>query len=120
MPEMKTIWTISVRAGNQRKDIRLETIGEEKPQDTYRRVKEKAKVIELKVLGQATVDIISHSIPFKPKGVKPHKSWRWCPYCNKWRVFNFDDYLGVNRCSICTISDHDFFVRKYNNLWDKA
>lgn len=113
----KTLWVISVRAGSQRKDIRIESLDNEITQDTYKRVKQRYLKIKEKVGGQATVEIISHTIAFKPKGTKPHKSWLWCPYCAKWRIFSPDDILGVDRCSICGISTKDFYVREYNHLW---
>ena len=114
----RTIWVISVRSGNNRRDFEFSTEEGETPQDTFRRVRSNADKISAQFIGKnVIVDIISRSVAFKPKGPKPHKSWYWCPYCNKWRVFSYDDYLGVNRCSVCGISDQDFYVRKYNNLF---
>lgn len=115
----KTIWMISVRTHDQRKDIFVKTEGAETPQDTYRRAKRLFEKIKGQAGNRATVDLISRTIAFKPKGVKPHKSWYWCPFCNQWRVFLWDDYLGVNRCNICGISDNDYWVKKYNNLWER-
>lgn len=115
----KTIWMVSVRTENQRKDITIETKGQETPQETYRRAKKLVEKIKKQVGKRATVDLISRTVAFKPKGVKPYRSWYWCPYCNQWRVFLYNDYLGVNRCNICGISDQDFYVKKYNNLWEK-
>ena len=115
----RTIWMVSVRTKNQRKDLMIETKGQETPQETYRRAKKLVEKIKKQVGKRATVDLISKTVAFKPKGVKPYRSWYWCPYCNQWRVFLYNDYLGVNRCNICGISDRDFYVRKYNNLWGK-
>lgn len=75
----------------------------------------KVKKIKEKV-PTATVDIISLNVPFKPKGESPHKNWYWCPYCNKWRPFIYNDSFGQNKCIICGISDLDFYVKKYNGL----
>lgn len=116
---IKTLWMVSVRTGGQRKDILIRTKEGETPQETYRRAKKLVEKIKKQVGKRATVDLISRTIAFKPKGVKPYRSWYWCPYCNQWRVFLYNDYLDVNRCNICGISDRDFYVRKYNNLWEK-
>ena len=115
----RTLWMVSVRTENQRKDLTIETKGQETPQETYRRAKKLVEKIKKQVGKRATVDLISKTVAFKPKGVKPYRSWYWCPYCNQWRVFLYNDYLGVNRCNICGISDQDFYVKKYNNLWEK-
>ena len=115
----RTLWMVSVRTKNQRKDLTIETEGQETPQETYRRAKKLVERIKEQVGKRATVDLISKTVAFKPKGVKPHRSWYWCPYCNQWRVFLYNDYIGVNKCNICGISDQDFYVRKYNELWRK-
>jgi len=115
----RTLWMVSVRTKNQRKDLTIETEGQETPQETYRRAKKLVEKIKEQVGKRATVDLISKTVAFKPKGVKPHRSWYWCPYCNQWRVFLYNDYIGVNKCNICGISDQDFYVRKYNELWRK-
>lgn len=115
----RTLWMVSVRTENQRKDLTIETEGQETPQETYRRAKKLVEKIKEQVGKRATVDLISKTVAFKPKGVKPHRSWYWCPYCNQWRVFLYNDYIGVNKCNICGISDQDFYVRKYNELWRK-
>lgn len=115
----RTIWMVSVRTKNQRKDLMIETKGQETPQETYRRAKKLVEKIKEQVGKRATVDLISRTVAFKPKGVKPHRSWYWCPYCNQWRVFLYNDYLGVNQCNICGISDQEFYVRKHNKLWRK-
>ena len=115
----RTLWMVSVRTENQRKDLTVETKGQETPQKTYRRAKKLVEKIKEQVGKRATVDLISKTVAFKPKGVKPRRSWYWCPYCHQWRVFLYNDYIGVNKCNICGISDQDFYVRKYNELWKK-
>lgn len=120
MPQKITVWMVSIRSQQQRKDVIIRTKDEETPQDTYRRAKQYVEKIKAQVGKRATVDLISKTVPFKPKGNKPHRSWYWCPYCNQWRVFLYNDYLGVNQCNICGISDSDFYVRKHNALWNKA
>lgn len=115
----RTLWMISIRTENQRKDITIEAREQETPQETYRRAKKLVDKIKGQVGKRATVDLISKTVAFKPKGVKPYSSWYWCPYCNQWRVFLYNDYTGVNQCNICGISDQDFYIKKYNKLWRK-
>lgn len=43
----------------------------------------------------------------------------WCPYCGEPRKFYILDYPGSRQCEICHISDHDFYVRKFNNLFKR-
>lgn len=115
----KTHWVISVRSGINRKDFTLWSGENETPQEAYKRVKRHADKLKEKVGDNATVDIISYTVTFSPKGEKTRRGQLWCPYCNKWRHFKYDDYLGVNKCNICGISDRDFYVCKYNGLWKK-
>ena len=55
-----------------------------------------------------------------PKDVKPpDKNMLWCPYCRDWRKFvsaQHDSSLKI--CEICDISIRDFYVRKFNHLWE--
>jgi hypothetical protein len=51
----------------------------------------------------------------------PAPGMTWCPYCVKWRHFQIlrirrQSYIGTPalRCPVCTISDEDFYVKKYN------
>ena len=74
----KTLWMISVRTHDQRKDIFVKTEGEETPQDTYRRAKRLFEKIKGQAGNRATVDLISRTVAFKPKGVKPRRCWYWC------------------------------------------
>ena len=115
----KTKWLISVRQGTKQKDLMIETEGDETPQETYKRARNKVTKIEQLLQGQGKVYLISRTVAFKPKGEKPHKHRYWCPYCNSWRIFLWDETFCLNRCSICGISDSDYYVRKYNGLWDK-
>ncbi|MQL51793.1 hypothetical protein GFC01_05850 [Desulfofundulus thermobenzoicus] len=41
----------------------------------------------------------------------------WCPYCGRETAFGWDFRLNVARCLGCGISERDFYVRKFNNLW---
>lgn len=55
-----------------------------------------------------------------PKDAKPpRKNMLWCPYCRDWRKFvsaQYDSSLKI--CEICGISTRDFYVRKFNHLWE--
>lgn len=55
-----------------------------------------------------------------PKGIKPsNRNMLWCPYCRDWRKFVSSRYdSGTKICEICGISTRDFYVRKFNQLWE--
>lgn len=61
---------------------------------------------------------LTRSIP-APMDYKPKVFQKifWCPYCGAERRFKHDSFVDAERCSICGVSDRDFYVRKYNNLW---
>lgn len=40
----------------------------------------------------------------------------WCPYCRSPRLFIENSNRDVRECNVCSISDRDFYVRKYNLL----
>ena len=40
----------------------------------------------------------------------------WCPYCRKFRVFDWDPYWDVNRCPVCRIFDSNYHVLANNPL----
>lgn len=49
----------------------------------------------------------------------PRKNMLWCPYCRDWRKFVSSRYGHDPKiCEICGISTRDFYVRKFNNLWE--
>lgn len=52
-----------------------------------------------------------------PQGIKIKAGMLWCPYCSAMVKFQKDSYSGVNRCSICGISDSDYNVKKVNKRW---
>lgn len=108
-----------IRLGTQRKELIIQTQDDELPKDTYRRAKMKVDEVINKTHGKAIVSLISLSVAFKPKGNKPHKGWLWCPCCNSWRVFRYNDELGVNKCVVCGISDQDYYVKRYNGIFRK-
>jgi hypothetical protein len=70
------------------------------------------------------VEVISvrHAYPPPEKMKRPDRpGLLWCPYCVKWREFSeaivvHPDYRTPEllRCTICTISIRDAYVRRYN------
>jgi hypothetical protein len=43
----------------------------------------------------------------------------WCPYCQEIRRFKEDhEFTGYHHCEICHISDADYYIRKFNHLFD--
>lgn len=56
-----------------------------------------------------------------PAGYEPRrldKGTAWCPYCGKEQQFGYDARLNNARCMGCGISERDFYVRRFNRLWD--
>lgn len=124
---MRYCWLISVRNHTSHRKFKLTGEENEPNVDVYRKAKQKKEEIEKKLQGQiVTVELISLTKAFKApdkyakflsEGRTVVKGHHWCPYCRQFRVFAFDSYLGVNRCPICTISDQDFFFKKYNGIF---
>lgn len=54
-----------------------------------------------------------------PEGFTPKKKNLWCPYCGEERVFITNSYLDLKQCPVCDMSDRDFYIRNYNNIWPK-
>lgn len=51
----------------------------------------------------------------------PRKNMLWCPYCRDWRKFVSSQYSQDRKiCEICGISTRDFYVRKFNHLWEEV
>lgn len=107
-------WQISVRKGEKRKDIIIpsengdELQGYKKAKKTYQILKEKYPTY--------IIDIISRTMAFPPKKPITRGSY-YCPYCRKDRKFVIKNSTGYKHCTICGISDQDFYVKKYNGLW---
>jgi hypothetical protein len=77
-------------------------------------------------------DLISQIKTYPPPFKDAKKEWLgrqeapqygllWCPYCIKWREFHYTaidhkDWTGPElfRCTVCTISIRDYWVKKYN------
>ena len=74
-----------------------------------------------------TVELISRRHGFPPpikQSLSPSPGLLWCPYCIKWREFEYatrtrrDFYTPeLLRCPTCGISVKDYYVRKYNALF---
>jgi len=42
------------------------------------------------------------------------KGNKWCPWCAKGRNFEFSVKYDLHRCSICHVSEREYWVRKSN------
>ncbi|MDW7667303.1 MAG: hypothetical protein SCJ93_00635 [Bacillota bacterium] len=51
-----------------------------------------------------------------PENIHLEKNQLWCPYCSNKVVFKRDKRLGVKKCPICSITIHDYWVKKVNHL----
>jgi hypothetical protein len=79
---------------------------------------------KLRDRGLTVLGIISMRVAYAPPKDKPKPDQygiMWCPYCVKWRLWEF---LGVHvgevvldpelRCPVCTISINHYWVRYFN------
>lgn len=116
---MKPVWMISIRTHTKVKKIILRGKDDQTHKEFYPQVKKLAGELQAKN-PTATVDMICRNRAFNlPAGTKIPKNHLWCPYCRKPRIFAMDNYLGVNRCTVCDISDNDFHVKKMNGMMRK-
>ena len=116
---MRAKWMLSIRTYTQRKDVIFKPHEGETDLQCYQRAKaQRDKLIE-KYKGQAiTIELISRAMSFKkPVNFQTPKGHMWCPYCIKARIFVEDGRLGIDRCSVCGISDQNYYVKKENGLW---
>lgn len=60
--------------------------------------------------------IIEPPADYEPRQL--NKGMAWCPYCGKESLFGHDSRLNNARCMECGISEMDFYVRRFNRLWD--
>lgn len=72
------------------------------------------------------VEVISRRRAYAPPVGKepPRHGLLWCPYCIKWREFEMAAVVHPTyetpellRCTVCTISVKDAYVRRYNPLF---
>jgi hypothetical protein len=85
-----------------------------------------AKAIIARGIPVDKVNVISKRKAFAPTTnmlARREPGLAWCPYCLKWREFRtyairVDGVIGPEalRCPICTISSHDYYVKKYNAM----
>ena len=110
-------WVISVITHTKRRDITIHSHENEAVMETYKRVKAQAARLRAQFDGKpVTIDVISRTQAFrKPDNVTVPKGHMWCPYCIRPRVFVLDEKLNVERCNICGVSKHEFYVSKYNH-----
>ena len=63
---------------------------------------------------------------FPPKGEREDEDQLWCCYCRRWRFFAVPKKkcvqrtIGLRLCKWCGISEEEFYIVKYNNLWNRA
>lgn len=112
---------LSIRTYNRRRDFIFRPLQGETDLQCYQRAKAERDRLKSKYEGQpVTIELISRTKAFKiPDNFKLPKNHYWCPYCIKPRIFMNDDRLGVKRCSVCGISDQDFYVKLYNGIWEQ-
>jgi hypothetical protein len=82
-------------------------------------------IIKLKERGIVDVYLVSKRKAFPPPASVPRVDGTlWCPYCVKYRKFHVvalkipgTGVVGpdLKRCTICTISVENFWVRKFNS-----
>jgi len=62
---------------------------------------------------------VSYTEAFSPpEGYQPNFPRKtWCPYCSAERRFKKNPIQDCYICSICGISERDFWIKKYNDIW---
>lgn len=63
------------------------------------------------------VILISMDVKKPPADFKVRGSNYWCPYCEEVRRFKRDKDKKVKVCGWCGISENNYYVKKYNDLW---
>lgn len=62
----------------------------------------------------------SGSIPPPPDFRPPVGKPTWCPYCGAMRKFKNDAKFDVLRCTVCWITEDEFWVKMYNHTHAKG
>ncbi len=76
----------------------------------YRKIKQE--------IPEAQLYFMDHRYPHGPEEIRPpKKNTYWCPYCAAYRKFK--SWYKYRICEICFVSDNDFNVKKYNQLFSK-
>lgn len=113
------IWKVIIRYSGTKKIFRIKG----KPEDANMVVFGKAKAYAKKLKeadeeGNMKIDLVSGTKAYPPKkDTKIPRGHKWCPYCVQPRIFIEDRSLGVKRCQVCSISDSEFYYKKYNRAW---
>ncbi len=113
------LWGISVRNTKSHEIIHFPVRENESREANFKRVKEYYFKLKKKN-PNCTVELISRNQAFPPKTeTKPKRGYMYCPYCRKERRFIRNEELDVKNCIICNMSDSDYWVRKFNHLFEK-
>lgn len=92
-----------------------------KTRKRYRKFKSEEQLITLgkairKEFPEAEIHIINHLHPSPPSKERVKTSGTtWCPFCGEYRKFK--TWYNIRRCEVCYVSNNEFYVRKYNNMW---
>ena len=63
--------------------------------------------------------VVSLREPIPPDEEKePKRGQLWCPYCGEYR--RFVNKEGYKRCPICYMTTESFWVKTYNDLWERV
>lgn len=113
-------WIISVRDLRTHRKFKLCGKENETAKQVYQRAKEKAQELKAKLKSEVTVELICNYTGFKPPvNSNPPRGHSWCPYCIKYRVFVWSEKFSLKRCPICSITEQDFYYKKYNGIFKK-
>lgn len=105
-------WGVIVYSPQVRKEVILEDLDRAKALVIAAREKYRDRP-------EVQAELISRTKAFPPpKDFEINRKRWWCPYCRKVRIFQQDPKIDKLRCPICGISESDFYVRKYNHLWN--
>lgn len=64
---------------------------------------------------------LTNHIPMPADYIPNRQGTHYCPYCgDERRYYPITENGDTKLCCICHISTNDFYVRKYNNLWQKS
>lgn len=81
-----------------------------------KRIKKKTKVqFDYHIVDTEDLEGPHTECPVTEKKAK-RKHIYWCPYCSEWSQFYIDGDRRCRRCDMCGISDHDYYIRRFNNL----
>lgn len=110
------IWKVIIRYAGTKRTIRMKG---RVNMDVFNKAKAYAQEMkEADTEKVMNIDLVSgtRAYPVK-KGTHIPKNHLWCPYCIKPRVFLEDSVSGNRKCTVCGISDSDFYVKNYNGIF---